>query len=58
MDWAGQVSRGAHADHRSNLRGARRALSPADRRSQAHRSHLVCLYDISRRAEQHLSPGG
>lgn len=57
MGWTGQVSRGAHANHRSDLRGARRALSSTDRRSQAHRSHLVCLYDVPRCAQQHLSPG-
>lgn len=57
MGWTGQVSRGAHANHRSDLCGARRALSPTNRRAQAHRSHLVCLYDVPRCAQQHLSPG-
>ena len=57
MGWTGQVSRGAHAGHRSDLRGTRRALSPTDWRTQAHRSHPVCLYDVSGCAQQHLSPG-
>ena len=57
MGWTGQISRRTYAGHRSDLRGARRALSSTDRRSQAHRSHLVCLYDVPRRAQQHLPPG-
>ena len=57
MGWTGKVPRGAYADHRSDLRGARRALSPADRRTQAHRSRPLRLYDVPRCAQQHLSPG-
>ena len=57
MGWTGQVSRGTYAGHRSDLRGARRALSPADWRTQAYRSRPVCLYDVSGCAQQHLPPG-
>ena len=33
MGWTGKVPRGAYAGHRSDLRNARCALSPADRRT-------------------------